>query len=292
MGQTFSRMGSPDPRLNQFGVVDMRLTTLYQAWKKSDEPPTRVKPLPMGIVRGAALLAHAAATPIALAAADCLILAFYFLLRPGEYAGTPKTVSDDLFRFQDVGLWVGGRKLSLADCPLADLQAATFATLTFTTQKNGIRGETIGHSRSGHPTLCPVLCLVSRVLYLRTHDAAPTTPLNATRSPRGASWQYLQPAAITGFLRAAVLLNPDLGISPSDVSARSTRAGGAMAMLCAGIDSDRIRLIGRWRSDEMYRYLHVQAQPVMSGVAAAMFRGGHYRLTPGNTQPTLLAPPL
>ena len=231
-------------------------------------------------------------SPSPLPTADCLTIAFYFLLRPGEYAGSPKTASDDLFRFQDVGLWVGGRKLSIADCPLSDLQAATFATLTFTTQKNGIRGETIGHSRSGHPILCPILCLISRVLYLRSHHATPTTPLNATRSPQGASWLYLQPAAITGFLRAAVLLNPDLGIVPADVSARSTRAGGAMAMLCAGIDSDRIRLIGRWRSNEMYRYLHVHAQPVMSGVAAAMFRGGHYRLTPGHLNPTLLAPPL
>lgn len=291
MGQTFARMGSPDPRLNQFGVVDLRLSTLYQAWRKADAPPTRVKPLPLGIVRGAVRLAHAAATPVALAAADCLTIAFYFLLRPGEYAGSPRTAADDLFRFQDVGLWIGGRQLSLADCPLADLHAATFGTLMFTSQKNGIRGETIGHARSGHPTLCPVLCLASRVLYLRTHRAGPTVPLNATRSPHTPNWLYLQPAAITGFLRAAVALSPDLGIAPSDISARSTRAGGAMAMMCAGIDSDRIRLIGRWRSDEMYRYLHVQAQPVMNGVAAAMFRGGHYRLTPGGDLPTLLAPP-
>ena len=42
-----------------------------------------------------------------------------------------------------------------------------------------------------------------------------------------------------------------------------------MAMLCAGIDLDRFHLIGQWRSDkEIYCYLHVQAQPVMSGVAA------------------------
>ena len=293
VGQTFARMGSPDPRLSSFGVLHLRLSTLFQAWKKSDEPPTCVKPLPMGIVRGAVHLAHATVTPIALAAADCLTLVFYFLLRPGEYTGTHKTVSDDLFRFQDVGLWVGCRKLSLADCHLADLQAATFATLSFTSRKNGIGGETIAHSRSDHPTLCPVLCLVSRVLYLRTHNAAPTTPLNATQSPRSDSWRYLQPAAITGFLRVAVLLNPDLGILPSDVSARSTRAGGTMSMLCAGIDSDCIGLIGRWRFDEMYRYLHVQqAHPVMSGVATTMFHSGHYPLTPGNHNPTLLAPPL
>ena len=285
-------MGSPDPRLNQFGIVDLRLSTLYHAWKKSDAPPTRVKPLPMGIVCGAVQLAHAAATPVSLATAAFLTLAFYFLLRPGKYAGRPQTAADDLFRLQDVGLWVGGRLLIIADCPLPDLQAATFATLTFTSQKNSIRGETIGHSRSGHRTLCPVLCLVSRVLCLRTHNAGPLVRLNATRSPRNASWHYLQPAAVTGLLRAAVLLSPDLGISPADISARSTRAGGTMTMLCAGIDSDRIRLSGRWRSDEMYRYLHFQAQPVMSGVTTAMFCGGHYRLNPGAHHPTLLAPPL
>jgi hypothetical protein len=54
-----------------------------------------------------------------------------------------------------------------------------------------------------------------------------------------------------------------------------------MALLCAGVDGDRIRMIGRWRSDEMYRYLHLQAQPaVMNGLAAAMLRGGTFRLTP------------
>ena len=54
-----------------------------------------------------------------------------------------------------------------------------------------------------------------------------------------------------------------------------------MALLCAGVDSDRIRMIGRWQSDEMYRYLNVQAQPVMTGLSAAMLRGGSFRLAPG-----------
>ena len=87
-------------------------------------------------------------------------------------------------------------------------------------------------------------------------------------------------ADVTTLLRCAVtLLPPTLtNFAAQDISARSTRASGAMAMLCGGIDSDRIRLIGRWRSDKMYRYLHVQSQPVMAGVAAIMLRGGNYRL--------------
>jgi hypothetical protein len=51
------------------------------------------------------------------------------------------------------------------------------------------------------------------------------------------------------------------------------------------IDSDRIRLIGRWRSDEMYRYLHVQSQPTMAGISAAMLRGA----APPSSLPTLPA---
>ena len=54
-----------------------------------------------------------------------------------------------------------------------------------------------------------------------------------------------------------------------------------MALLCAGIDSDRILLLGRWRSDEMYRYLFVQVQPLMTGLSAAMLGGGSFRFDPG-----------
>ena len=40
-------------------------------------------------------------------------------------------------------------------------------------------------------------------------------------------------------------------------------------------------MIGRWKSDELYRYLHVQAQPIMTGVAATTLRGGSFQLVPG-----------
>ena len=53
-----------------------------------------------------------------------------------------------------------------------------------------------------------------------------------------------------------------------------------MALLCAGVDRDRIRMIGRWRSDEMFRYLHLQAQSLMTSVSAAMLRGRAFQLAP------------
>ncbi len=289
MGQAYTALGSPDPRLNSFGQLDFRLRSLFAGWKRRDEPPERVKPLPLDVVATVVHTARLEDTPMASAAADCLVIGFYFLLRPGEYTGCPRT-SDDLFRMHDVHFWLGSRRLDPMLSTPADLHAATFATLTFTSQKNGVRGETLGHARSGHPTLCPVSCLASRVLALRAQGGLDTTPLNAVgstpplRDPP--AFQYITPTILTTRIRLAVAAHPTLGVPARDFSARSTRSGGAMAMLCAGIDGDRIRLIGRWRSDEMYRYLHVQAQPVMSGIAAAMLRGGHFRFTPAAPVPT------
>ena len=53
-----------------------------------------------------------------------------------------------------------------------------------------------------------------------------------------------------------------------------------MALLCAAVDTDIIRLIGRWRSDEMFRYLHTQAAPLTKNVSRRMVDSGDYVLVP------------
>ena len=116
------------------------------------------------------------------------------------------------------------------------------------------------------------------------------TPLNAYSSAAGQPFYYVTSHDIISRLHhhaLSVYHNP--AYHPSNVSARSTRAGGAMALLCAGVDSDRmIWLIGWWHSDELYHYLHVQAQPVMTGISATMLRGGSYGFAPlQSTTPTL-----
>ena len=70
---------------------------------------------------------------------------------------------------------------------------------------------------------------------------------------------------ITEHLKAMVKLpaGTHLGFTYKDVSAQSLPAAGAMELLCSGVENDIISLIGRWRSDKMMRYLHVQAEPIM-----------------------------
>ena len=101
----------------------------------------------------------------------------------------------------------------------------------------------------------------------------------------------VSPADITLVLRLSVsALGPSIGLLPSDVTAKSLRAGGAMALLLAHVDTDIIRLIGRWRSDEMLHYLHLQAQPIMRNFASLMLHGGDYTLLPGQDVPLLDIP--
>ncbi|KAL7480481.1 hypothetical protein ACHAW6_006174 [Cyclotella cf. meneghiniana] len=51
------------------------------------------------------------------------------------------------------------------------------------------------------------------------------------------------------------------------------------------IDTDIIRLVGRWQSDEMLRYLHVHVAPLMQDYARKMLMTGSYSLIPNQLVP-------
>jgi hypothetical protein len=114
-----------------------------------------MKPVPIIIVVYILQLAYDAARGVAdTAIADMICIAFFFLLRPGEYTGT--TLDDTPFRLEDVSAYVRDRKLDLFLCSEAELVAATSVSYTFTTQKNGTRDEKIAQSRSDNSLCCPV----------------------------------------------------------------------------------------------------------------------------------------
>ena len=292
VGQTFARVGAKDVRKDALGGIDFRLQRQLRAYAKADPAPARVKPIPIQLLFYALSAAHAAPHADAmLAIADMAVIAFYFLLRPGEYTGA--SADNTPFTLADVQLFLGARRLDLFTAPPADLRAATAVSLTFTTQKSGVRGEVVQHGRSGSAHCCPTRAVARRVLHLRHHVASPTTPLGtyyAPSAPGGPVRRHpVTSADITGLLRtAAQALGPELGLLPCDIQARSLRAGGAMALLCAKVDSNIIRLLGRWQSDVMMRYLHLQAQPIMNEFASRMLRGGNYVLAPGLNIPTHL----
>lgn len=285
VAQTYQSVGAKDPRLTDSGTHDFRLKRTWACWKKEDPAPDRVKPIPIQVLRYIASLAIlSSATAAFKATADMIILAFFFLLRPGEYTDTSSDSTP--FRFMDVQLFIGNSRLDIFHAPEEQLNLATFVSLTFTDQKNGVRGEVIGLGRSEDPFLCPVKAAIRRLLYLRDNNATAQTPLAHVFD--GPS---VTPSRITTVLRNAVAaLGTDLGFLPSDVSARCLRAAGAMALLLSDVDSNIIQLIGRWRSDAMLRYLHVQAAPLMKDYSRRMLDGGQYNLIPNQLTGAQLVP--
>ena len=237
IGQTFMAMGFDDPRLSSNAKIDHRIHRMLRTYSKQDPPPNRVKPVPVQVLRHIMAIAQASNLPFLLGIADMITIAFFFLLQPGEYTNSTSDTSP--FRFIDVQLFLGEQRLDLVTAPLASILAATFASLTFTDQKNGVRGEVIGLARSGCPSLCPVVAIVRRIHHLRINNAPPDMPLASVYTTK---WEKITPTNITNTLRQAVrFLSPAaLGFNPEDVSARCLRAAGANALLCANVDTDVI----------------------------------------------------
>lgn len=206
-----------------------------------------------------------------------LLLRFFFLLRSGEYAHTSNPDATP-FRLQDTHILINDRRLNYLICAKIELQAINYIGLEFTMQKNGERGELVGLRHFGHPTWCPIEALINRVKHLHSNNAMTTTLLYTYYDT---TWKTIDTTHLTMHLRNTVtVLGPTYGIQPTDISIHSLRSSGAMALLCTKVDTDMIRLLGHWRSNEMLHYLHVQSFPLLAPLAHQMLHHGHYTLMP------------
>lgn len=275
-------MGAPDFRLDSHGKPNYLLQQQLKGYARHDPPASRVKPIPFPILQH---MQTSALTTHDHAVADLAIVGFFFLLRPGEHVQSQSTSDTRPFTLRDVTFQLGTTLLPAASTDPAVFALATFVTLRFTRQKNGTENEIIGHARSGHTTICPVLALIRRCTNLRLHQAPPTTPLSTVyTTPTHAI--TVNAATLTAHLRrSAAVLQPTTGFDPADVSSRALRAGGAMALLCAEVDSDTIQLLGRWKSNQMLRYLHVQAHTKVHTFSKRMVQNGDFRLLHNQSHP-------
>lgn len=258
------------------GNVTRRIKTLLEAYTKEDPPPDRVKPIPVQLVQHAAQAAYSTQDLLLHATADCGVIGFFFLLRPGEH--TYCYTDNHPFRLQDVSFYCGSQWLNAAVAPLPLLMAATSVLLNFTTQKNAEKDEPVKHGDTDSILLSPLKAVRRRVLHLRERHSAPNTPLHTVHLA-GNIKKHVSAGALTNMLRQSCsVLGPTLGLKSSDISARALPAGGAMALLRSRVDPTVIRMVGRWKSWAMIRYLHKSATET-NDLAARMVIGGNYSLT-------------
>jgi hypothetical protein len=255
-----------DPRY-LFGTTSIHpiLARILRGFRKVDTAPKRQLPIPLEALHHACSIARAEATPSSEAAADLMWLAFFFLLRPGEYVLSGKQPHP--FTLADIRLWCGTQPIDPLTAPPHIVSSATFVALIFADQKNSVRGEIVGHGRSGHPFACPVLATVRRVLDLRQANAPPDTPICCT----GTSFKAVGSTAIAALLRSGgTAYTIQTGTAIPKLNLHALRSTGASALLAKGASVDTIKLLGRWRSESALRYLHIQSHSLMSPFAPMM----------------------
>jgi hypothetical protein len=218
-------------------------------------------------------------------------IAFYYLLRVGEYTGHTKKAKrrTKQFRACDITFFDRHDNIIPNHAPLTELLTATTAVMRITNQKNGTRGSRISHTCSGTKA-CPVKALVRRVHYIMNHPECFATDIISTYySDRAKQTQPLQAGDINKLVKTAVcLLGLDKkGFPPECISSHSLRAGGAMAMHLNNIDRDKIRKQGRWSSDTFLMYIHEQISAFSAGLAMQMSTEIGWHNIDG---PTLLEP--
>ena len=219
------------------------------------------------------------------AVADLTNIAFYYLLRVGEYTKPRhKGTLTVPFRVMDVTFRDSNGHLIPNHSPLATLLTATEATIRIPDQKNGVKGQCV-HAQCTNSNLSPVKSLARRVHHIMSNGKPCTTPIYYYQNPLYTTWQQVTANDISKAIKLAAgaigLFN--LGYEPEDVSSHSLRAGGAMAMHINDVDVVTIRKMGRWKSDTFLMYIHEQISAFAAGVSIKMSNSIPFRHIAGPT---------
>ena len=240
------------------------LQRIMDGFKKWDKPTTKKLPVEVGVVELLCTLGHMgmASTKDAVIG-DWVCIAFYYLLRVGEYTqkGTKNESKQTVeFRMKDVTFFYYDEKGRLRQMPrdASDdlLMKAAGATLRLTNQKNGWKNACIFHFANGDDICCPVRALARRYLHIRQNTKDTTAPLS-TYFVKGCRYNLKDNDVRQGLKMAARTLNyPELcGIPIERVDTHSLRAGGANALHLAGFSDTEIQKMGRWKSDTFKEYI-------------------------------------
>ena len=215
---------------------------------------------------------------------DLILIAFYFLLRIGEYtrkARRNESKQTVQFRMKDVLFFKkrDGRLCQLPpNAPKEAIMSADGATLRLSNQKNGYKNSCIHQEHNGRSYLSPVRALGRRYCHIRDNTLDPEARLSTYFDAPGELPAEVTDKDIRATLKAAaVALNyEERGIPTNRVDTHSLRAGGANALALSGYSDREIMKMGRWRSATFMEYISEQLSSFSKGMSKAMSRRFHF----------------
>ena len=228
------------------------------------------------------------------ATGDLVIIAFYYLLRVGEYTTKTrrkKKTRTRQFRVKDVTFFKKDASGELVALPRnaseEDVMSADAATMRISNQKNGHAGACVHHEAiKGAADGCPVRALGRRVLHIQKN----TTNRNAFLC---SYWDVVGRGDVTDSniryavkFAATALKYPERGIPIDRIDTHSLRSGGACALSVAGYKEMDIMKMGRWapKSTSFMEYIQQQLSTFSKGMSTAMSQVARFTNMEGSVE--------
>jgi hypothetical protein len=259
-----------DPRRQSPGQhnLDRSISSYLEKCTETDPPSLPQQALPNTTIQLIALTFLATQSRRLHVIADLVVLAYFFLLRVGEYTPSSKPKRTIPLTETDVKLWQGLVEIS-HDAPLADLLAADGVTICLQNQKNGNKLASLHHSSSGNAILDPVKSAARLVHSARA--CAKGASLGTFHDDQGRP-RSVSAAEIRSTIRQGAALDnlEAYGYDLKRIGSHSLRSGGAMRLKLAGKDDDVIKKMGRWSGNTYLRYIQTQIGELTADLATAM----------------------
>jgi hypothetical protein len=261
--------GHPDPRKASPAQqsLDLPISRLLKSFGDRDPPAEPKLAIPISTIT--AISTSYRWTPHLDAVADLVTMAFFYLLRVGEYTSptSPRDKRTIPLRLSDIRLWRNGVVL-LHSSGLHNLMTADSATICIANTKNGSIGVIVHHEAiGGH--ICPVAAIARRVANISLGPLTGTldTVYHGTTATSRVTDRDIGLAVRWGATHDGLLLR---GYTLNRISSHSLRAGGAMALKLCGASDSTIMRVGRWTSLTYLTYIHTQIGALTSGLAGKM----------------------
>jgi hypothetical protein len=194
-------------------------------------------------------------------ATDLIVGAFFFAMRSCEYVWSSRKGRTKMITLGGIKFLDSSRQVLDHDDPhLAEL--AVYVWIRFEYQKNGEKDESRTQRKSSHPLLCPVLRFVRVVQRVRRFvpDISNETPLCSVNSTQHRSDFVSQ--TFTRSLMKKICKRfggkETFGFDEDEIGNRSIRSGAAMALFLQNHSSDKIMILGRWKSKAWLDYIRPQ----------------------------------
>ena len=247
-----------------------------------DPKEVQEKAIPLKVI---SLIEQVRGTEIQRATGQLIIGAFFFACRSCEYLKVqkPEDKKTKQLTLGNIAFYKNNERILPNSSE--HLDTADRVAITFETQKNGRKFNTITQWKTSDPILCPVLQWAAIVTRITTYPGS----LDAT--PVSAVWnrgriEHINSKTVENALRDGVKAYGEsaLRIDAREVGTHSIRSGSAMAMYLGGVPVFAIMMIGRWASDSFMKYIRTQIKEFTLDVSKRMLTMQEFRHTP-NTAP-------